>query len=158
VLPNVPAREYASFWQRICASLLDAVMIYAAFWLSVLVLALLLAVLRLVGVDLSPLSAYIEESPTFNDVFPYVLLFAVFLLYFGFLESSSNQASFGKQAFGIIVTDLSGDRISFGRAVGRSLASVLSALILMIGYLIQPFTEKRQALHDIIAGTLVLRK
>jgi uncharacterized RDD family membrane protein YckC len=56
------------------------------------------------------------------------------------------------------VTDLAGRRISFGRATGRFFAKYISATILMIGFVMAGFTEKKQALHDILAGTLVIRK
>jgi uncharacterized RDD family membrane protein YckC len=58
----------------------------------------------------------------------------------------------------LTVTDLEGRRIGFGRATGRYFAKILSSLTLFIGYMMAGFTEKKQALHDIIAGTLVLRK
>ena len=58
----------------------------------------------------------------------------------------------------MIVTDRQGNRISFGRATGRFFSRYISILSLLIGYLIQPFTRKRQALHDKIAGMLVVRK
>ena len=74
------------------------------------------------------------------------------------LESSANQATVGKMALGIQVTDLQGNRISFGRALGRTLAKILSGLILLIGYIMAAFTEKKQGLHDMIAGTLVVKK
>jgi uncharacterized RDD family membrane protein YckC len=79
-------------------------------------------------------------------------------LYFSLLESSSWQATLGKKALGLEVTDLAGRRISFGRATGRFFAKYISAIILMIGFLMAAFTEKKQALHDILAGTLVIRK
>jgi uncharacterized RDD family membrane protein YckC len=59
-------------------------------------------------------------------------------------------------ALNLVVTDENGAKISFGRATGRHFGKYLSALILFIGYLIQPFTAKRQALHDMLAGTLVV--
>ena len=64
----------------------------------------------------------------------------------------------GKKALGIIVTDISGQRISFGRATGRYFAKQLSTIILLIGYIMAAFTEKKQALHDMMAGTLVIKK
>ena len=78
-------------------------------------------------------------------------------LYFALMESSTNQATVGKMALGIKVTDLEGNRISFGRALGRTFAKILSGLIIFIGYIIAAFTEKKQALHDMIAGTLVVK-
>jgi uncharacterized RDD family membrane protein YckC len=79
-------------------------------------------------------------------------------LYYSLTESSRWQATLGKKALGLTVTDLEGRRISFGRATGRYFAKYLSTLILGIGWLMAGFTEKKQALHDMIAGTLVLRK
>lgn len=78
--------------------------------------------------------------------------------YFAFFESSEKQATLGKMALGIIVTDLQGERISFARAVGRYFSKIVSALILLIGFMMAGFTEKKQALHDMMAGTLVVRK
>jgi uncharacterized RDD family membrane protein YckC len=60
--------------------------------------------------------------------------------------------------FGLIVTDNEGNRLSFGRATGRWLAKILSVLILWIGLIMIGFTERKQGLHDMIAGTLVVYK
>ena len=73
-------------------------------------------------------------------------------------ESSVYQATLGKMMLGLRVTDLHGKRISIGRAVGRYFAKILSAVILCIGFIMAAFTQKKQALHDLIAGTLVVRK
>jgi uncharacterized RDD family membrane protein YckC len=64
----------------------------------------------------------------------------------------------GKQALKIVVTDLEGKRIDFVKATIRYFSKIISSLILLIGYIMAAFTEKKQALHDIIAGTLVLEK
>jgi uncharacterized RDD family membrane protein YckC len=63
-----------------------------------------------------------------------------------------------KKSMNLVVTDMEGERISFGKANVRYFSSILSALILLVGYFMQPFTEKKQALHDMIANTLVLRR
>lgn len=78
-------------------------------------------------------------------------------IYEAILESSSKQATVGKMALGLKVTDLNGNRISFARATGRHFAKVLSGMILLIGFFMAGFTDRKQALHDMIAGTLVLR-
>jgi len=77
-------------------------------------------------------------------------------LYFALLESSSKQATFGKQIMGLKVTDQNGRRISFGKATGRFFAKLLSWMTLLIGFFLAFFTEKKQALHDIITNCLVL--
>jgi uncharacterized RDD family membrane protein YckC len=79
-------------------------------------------------------------------------------LYFALMESSAWQATLGKKILGIQVTGLDGRRIGFGRATGRFFGKFISALILSIGFIMAGFTERKQALHDMIAGTLVVRK
>lgn len=79
-------------------------------------------------------------------------------LYYAGMESSSRQATLGKSLMGIYVAGLDGQRISFLRATGRYFAKILSALILMIGFLMAAFTARKQALHDKIASTLVLTR
>ena len=78
--------------------------------------------------------------------------------YFAGMESSERQATIGKSAMGIIVVGLDGQRISFLRATGRYFAKILSALILMIGYIMAAFTARKQALHDMLASTLVVNR
>ncbi len=78
-------------------------------------------------------------------------------LYEAILESSPRQATLGKMVLGLKVTDLAGNRISFARASGRHFAKYLSGAILFMGYIIAGFTDRKQALHDMIAGTLVRR-
>jgi uncharacterized RDD family membrane protein YckC len=77
-------------------------------------------------------------------------------VYFAALESSPLQATVGKLALGIRVTDLQGRRISVLRALGRYPAKILSTLILCIGFLMVAWTRRKQGLHDMICGTLVL--
>jgi len=79
-------------------------------------------------------------------------------LYYALLESSSKQATIGKMICGIFVTDLQGQRISFGQASGRYFGMIVSAIILCIGFLMCIWTEKKQCLHDMMAGCLVRRK
>ena len=78
--------------------------------------------------------------------------------YFAAMESSPKQATLGKLALSMKVTSLQGERISFGKATGRYFGKILSALILLIGFLMIAFTEKKQGLHDMLAGTLVANK
>jgi len=79
-------------------------------------------------------------------------------LYFAMMESSSTQGTLGKMALGIKVTDLNGGQIGFGKATGRYFGKIISALILLIGYIMVAFTEKKQGLHDMMAGCLVVNK
>ncbi|MFZ3266011.1 MAG: RDD family protein [Terriglobales bacterium] len=86
-----------------------------------------------------------------------VLTISAAWLYEALMESSSYQATLGKMIFGMKVTDLYGNRISFARATGRHFAKILSFMILCIGFIMVGFTERKQGLHDLIAGTLVTR-
>jgi uncharacterized RDD family membrane protein YckC len=130
--------EYAGFWRRFAAWLID-------YLLVAIVTGILVAILGAIGGDA-------------GIGFGYILSILITLGYWAVLESSSNQATVGKMALGIQVTDLQGNRISFWRALGRTLAKILSGLILLIGYIMAAFTEKKQGLHDMIAGTLVVKK
>lgn len=84
--------------------------------------------------------------------------FVIGWLYSAIMESSRFQGTLGKIVLGIRVTDLSGQRVGFGRATGRYFAKILSAMIFCVGFLMVAFTEKKQGLHDMIASTLVLKK
>lgn len=79
-------------------------------------------------------------------------------LYFALMESSSYQATLGKMACGLIVTDMEGRQITFGRATGRYFSKIISKIILYIGFMMAGWTERKQALHDMIASTLVIKK
>jgi uncharacterized RDD family membrane protein YckC len=103
-----------------------------------------------------------REQPPDAGFFVLVVLIAVMAglgvwLYEALMTSSSKQGTLGKMAFGMKVTDMSGARISFGRSTGRFFAKILSGMILNIGYIMAGFTDRKQALHDMIAGTLVVR-
>lgn len=77
--------------------------------------------------------------------------------YYALMQSSSRQATLGQLALGLRVTDVEGRRISFARASGRHFARVLTSLTLGIGYIMVLFTARKQTLHDLVAGTLVVR-
>jgi uncharacterized RDD family membrane protein YckC len=79
-------------------------------------------------------------------------------IYYAWLESSTRQATFGKSLLGLTVVDEQGQRISFGRATGRYFAKYLSAIILLIGFIMVAFDARKQGLHDKLAGTLVLKR
>jgi uncharacterized RDD family membrane protein YckC len=106
-----------------------------------------------------------RENPVFPLMFVFFLtvsfaaIFVLGWLYYASMESSAYQGTLGKMALGLIVTDMQGRRISFGRASGRFFAKLLTGLIpFFVGYIMAGFTEKKQALHDIIASCLVLKK
>ncbi|WP_423824674.1 RDD family protein [Salinibacter ruber] len=79
-------------------------------------------------------------------------------LYLAGFESSDYQATPGKLALGIKVSDLEERPVGLGRATGRHFGKILSTVVLFIGFIIAGMTEKKQALHDIMAGCLVINK
>ena len=76
-------------------------------------------------------------------------------LYYTLMESSAKQATLGKMACGLVVVDVHGRRISFGRATGRYFAKIISGLVCCIGYIVIGSDERKRGWHDSIAKTLV---
>ena len=153
---------YAGFWLRFVAYVLDSLIIGFA------VMVLFVPFFFLMGgvsiLETLPRGRVERVDPAQFMAFLTLALTLVALssvakwLYFAYLESGEKQATWGKQALGIYVTDLAGQRITFGRATGRFFGKIVSGLIpLGIGFIMAGFTERRQALHDMIASTLVLR-
>jgi uncharacterized RDD family membrane protein YckC len=155
-----PSVAYAGFWLRLIALIIDFIVIYFVRGLILLPFG--------IGMGLHGWHGMMHgrQPQDLSEVMPMLGLairiamisMLIQWLYFSLTESSSWQATLGKKALGLTVTDLEGRRIGFGRATGRYFAKYLSTLILFIGWLMAGFTEKKQALHDMIAGTLVLRK
>lgn len=141
---DVDGYEYASFWQRLVATFVDNFLLRIAGIVIGIVVAM-------------TASRQFANSDAFGAVLIVVGLF-INMLYFGFFEGSSKQATPGKMAMSLIVTDLNGNPAGAGRCMLRYVASLLSTVLLLIGYLIQPFTPRKQALHDLICGTLVYRR
>jgi uncharacterized RDD family membrane protein YckC/ribosomal protein L40E len=140
----IKTTEYAGFWRRFVALIIDG---------------LLLGIVgRLVfGRFAVPFLLFpkIKSLMAPNFFFSY---FTLGWVYYSLMESSYRQATLGKMAIGIMVTDLEGKRISFARATGRHFAKIISLLILYIGFIMAGFTHKKQALHDLIADCLVVKK
>lgn len=142
--------EYAGFWIRVAAYLIDYIVIQIA--------TSILMFIFMGSLFLNPESM---ENPDqmLGRVLPlYVILIVGSWLYYALMESSAQQGTLGKMAVGIKVADMDGARISFGNATGRFFAKILSGIILFVGYLMVAFTDKKQGLHDMMANTLVVQK
>lgn len=92
-----------------------------------------------------------------NLFLPFVGGIVIGWLYSALQESGRTQATVGKRAMGIMVVNLDGDPINFGQATGRHFGKMVSALILYIGFFMALFTERKQTLHDMMAGCLVVK-
>ncbi len=143
--------NYAGFWIRFGAYIIDAIILTIGQWIVFSIFGV-----SLFSADmLDPAAA--DSLATGGFGIAYAITTIGSILYFVLMESSAKQATLGKMALGLIVTDTDGQRISFLRALGRYFAKILSAVILMIGYIMAAFTDRKQGLHDMICSTLVLK-
>ena len=130
----------AGFWRRVLAYLIDAVILFGAY-LSI-------------GAAVTLLKT--DDNRVLFNIVP--VCSAVGWAYYVVMESSPARGTLGKLAIGLYVADTHGDPITFWRAVLRNALKSLSTLLLGLGWLAAAFTPRKQALHDLLAGTLVLRK
>ncbi|MCI0707599.1 MAG: RDD family protein [Ignavibacteriae bacterium] len=155
--------SYAGFWKRFAAYLIDGILIGAVCVIVMMVFGVGLAGFASMNAEDMQYMSEEEQAAMAAGIFGGMMLvglifFVLQWLYFALMESSSKQATLGKMALGIVVTDMNGNRISFGRATGRYFGKILSGLIIYIGYIMVAFTEKKQGLHDMMASCLVLNK
>jgi uncharacterized RDD family membrane protein YckC len=149
-----PAYRHAGFWWRALALFIDG-----------LILGVLAAIVDGAGAGLT---ASMSDGPgqevayrvgvTAPQAAGHGTNLLINWLYFAVFESSRWSATPGKRLLGMVVIDAAGRRISFGRATGRFFAKILSGLIFGIGFMMAGWNERKRALHDMIAGTLVMRR
>jgi uncharacterized RDD family membrane protein YckC len=158
---TVPRVEYAGFWVRFLAFLIDSAVMGIGFVLILIPLIFLTGLGGIIG--------EIHPNEDMNDIGIFMLFGLLFLaatvsllwtwLYHALMESSEWQSTVGKRLLGLVVTDMAGQRVSFGRATGRHFAKIVTNMVpAFIGYIMAGFTERKQALHDMLAGCLVLRR
>lgn len=147
-----PAARYGGFWIRVVAAIIDGLVLGIVVWPISGMLALMIGVAG-GRVDMPGIGIHLVRGIVVWSLF----IFAGWIYEAG-MESSSKQATLGKMALGLKVTDEYGNRISFARASGRYFSKILSRMILFIGYIMAGFTARKQALHDMIAGTVVRRQ
>jgi uncharacterized RDD family membrane protein YckC len=151
VLPQFSIKQYGGFWIRFLAVLIDGILVaLVTFPFSFLLRAS-------IGMAGSAVRMPQMGILVVGLITGLAFSLTVGWLYGAGLESSTRQATLGKMALGLKVTDLTGRRISFARASGRHFAKIISGMTLYVGYIMAGFTDRHQALHDIIAGTLVER-
>jgi uncharacterized RDD family membrane protein YckC len=157
---SAPQVAYAGFWLRFVAIIIDAVVLW---FLFVPILAITGLGAGMAGA-LSSAGQSGDPAELISAMFSGGLVALLCLsfvgrwLYFALMESSTWQATLGKKALGLYVTDMTGQRIAFGQATGRYFGKIISGLVLGIGFIMAGFTARKQALHDLMAGCLVLRK
>jgi uncharacterized RDD family membrane protein YckC len=139
---------FAGFWRRLLAYVIDYIFLFGV------ELALAAAVYVIAPTTLSALQG--GSLQAIEEVGP--VMSAISWAYYAIFESSPARGTLGKMALGLYVGDIHGDPITFRRAVWRNLLKTLSWLTLGTGFVLAAFTPRKQGLHDLLAGTLVLRK
>jgi uncharacterized RDD family membrane protein YckC len=140
--PASPDRvAYGGFWIRVVAYIIDAILLTIVCGIAD----------RLLGINI-----FVSDWEHYDPLANLVSL-VIGWLYFALLESSERGATVGKMAMGLRVVTSNGQRLSFMNATGRYFAKILSAIILCIGFIMIAFTDKKRGLHDMIAGTLVIK-
>ncbi len=137
--------KYAGFWFRVIAAIVDAIITQIAAIVIMLPFAF-------------ALEGQMDGNKIEGQFLAFVMGIFIQWLYFTVSESSMWQATLGKKMLGLKVTDMNGNKIGFGKANGRYWSKIISAIILLLGFIMVAFTAKKQGLHDIIAGTLVMKK
>ncbi|MEY3002715.1 MAG: hypothetical protein RLZZ428_1090 [Pseudomonadota bacterium] len=134
---------YAGFWKRFAAYIIDFFVLFIPSFI--------------IGFTIGMTYGNIlttDELEGLNNLVGIVISW----LYWAVMESSPKQATLGKMALGIKVTNLNGERISFARASGRFFGKIVSSLLLLIGFIMIAITKKKQGLHDKMAGTLIVNQ
>lgn len=130
---------YAGIWRRILATTIDTLIL----WIPA----------SLFGWS----GLFIGVNEIAYQLLDFTYLAILWAGYYGFMESSQRQATFGKQVIGILVVDYEGKRISFLNAIGRYFGMFIAVLPLCLGLLMIGWTKKKQGLHDMLARCLVIR-
>lgn len=148
--PSAPAHvRYGGFWIRFVAYIIDLILLNIVLGIIASIFGIRLMVGDPTSIDPEK---FMAQMGTFQ-----IAGLVVTWLYSALMESSARGATIGKMAVGLRVVDEHGNRISFLRATGRFFAKFISTIILFIGFLMVAFTDRKRGLHDMIAGTLVIK-
>jgi uncharacterized RDD family membrane protein YckC len=153
------ASPYAGFWIRFVAHLIDGIVIgiVAAPLYFLLVFPTIIRIINEAQQNGGEPSPEMIAS-IFGGMSVFLLLaFAGQWLYDALLTSSSWQGTIGKRVLKLKVVDEQGNRVSFGRATGRYFSKIISGMVMYVGFIMIAFTDRKRGLHDMIAGTLVMK-
>lgn len=168
VYAQAPTSQYAGFWIRFVAYLVDGLIIGIPMTAIIVTVVLIfgagtVATLKSLPSNPDPDQIQAQFIPMIGALLGAYAMFiagaiVISWLYFAMMESSDRQATFGKAMLNLRVADANGNRLSFGHASGRFFSKIITGMVpFFIGYIMAGFTQKKQALHDFIAGTVVIR-
>lgn len=158
------ATTYAGFWLRFVAYVIDYIII------NILQSFVLVPIFAALGIGFASSPGFFDQNMSSEETFGLVAFFmgfvgvalfltvAIQIVYYSVMEASKSQATLGKMALGLKVTDVNGKRLDLGRSFVRQLGKIVSGFILFIGYIMAGFTEKKQALHDMMVSAVVVKK
>jgi len=152
--------NYAGFWLRFVAYIIDYILI----WVVQSFVAI--PILGAMGMNFASNMENMSEGEAMGAIASIIaaasatamITFVLIIVYYTLMEASKFQGTVGKIILGLKVTDINGNKLDVVKALIRNISKIISSLILLIGYIMAGFTEKKQALHDMIAGTLVVKK
>ena len=155
--------DFAGFWLRLVAFIIDSIVLSVVYLVFLQPLFTSLSPWRYdewKDADTGGASAHFSGALWPQGYFGYaeLILVVIAILYHAFMESSKYQASFGKLALELKVTDAEGEKLHFAKALLRNASKIISSITVFVGYLMAGMTTRKQALHDIIAHTLVVKK
>lgn len=158
VYAPAPSSPYGGFWIRFLAYIIDRLIlgIVATPLYFILIMPRLLPFIQDAESNGEPSPEMIAALVS-AGVFAGCLVLIGAWLYEALLTCSSWQGTIGKKVLRLKVTDEAGNRIGFGRSTGRFFAKILSQMILWIGFIMIGFTDRKRGLHDMLAGTLVMK-
>ena len=151
-VPSPIVLEYAGFWIRVAAKIIDGLIFGGSF------LAIMFIILGVSGHSFRSIATPegIQSIQSLSLLINLLQLIFYIVLPVFFLGKFA--ATPGKMLLGLKVIRSDGERVTYLRAFCRMLSETLSAIILYIGYIMVAFTEENKGLHDIICNTRVIRK
>ena len=136
--------QYAGFWMRLLAYVVDLILVYILSFVVGLVLGVIF------------LAAGTDNNSMAMQAVTFVVALGVGLFYYIYFPSGAWQATPGKRICGIHIIREDGRRVTAALALGRYLAYIISAIPLGIGFIMVAFTDQKKGLHDMICGTRVM--
>lgn len=153
--------KYATVGRRFAAFILDTIIV------GVFINYMIHPLIEVLGIEQNVSVTIINGNKSFLGLMDYIkgpamltegIRFVITVCYHTWFEANRNMGSPGKMVMGIVVTNTEGNNLNYAKAFMRNACKLFSNMIAFCGYLFALFTSKKQTLHDLIAGTVVIEK